>query len=187
MNRSKHFTKLRSFRLLLKSLIIIGCAAMLINCGGGSSSGGGGGGDADAAANFKFLGTWTGQWTNATFGSSGSVEVEITDNGDGTVTVTVDLGGMVGGMIDPDPRSDIVTINSDGSASYSANQDMLGTLNIELSENGQLTIETPDIPTAGFSSLTVEGTVTETNANLTTDVVFSNNTTATGTVTASKN
>ena len=161
---------------------------LLTSCGGSSSnSGGGGGGSVEAAANFAYLGTWTGRWTNTTFGSSGSVLVEIIDNGDGTLTVTVDLGGFVGGLIDPDPESDIVSVNADGSVNYNGSHDMLGELNVSVSGDGQLEIDTPNIVTSGFDDFSVTGTVTETMANLSTSVNFTGGGSATGTVTATKN
>lgn len=178
---------LKHKQYLTHSFIALIVAFSLTACGGSSNNGGGEGGNVEAAANFPYLGLWTGTWTNTTFGSSGSVSVNIVDNGNGTVAVTVDLGGFVGGILDPEPRTDNVAIRADGSVDYSGTQDMLGTLNVTVSDTGQIEISTPNITTTGFNSFTVSGTATNTTATLTTNVVFSNGSSASGTVNASKN
>lgn len=177
--------------MVFKKYLIFAFTALVItvslpSCGGSSSNGGGSDGSVDAAANFAYLGLWTGTWTNTSFGSTGSVSVNIVDNGNGTVAVTVDLGGFVGGILDPDPRTDNVTINADGSASYSSTQDMLGELNITVSSSGELQISTPDIPTTGFDSFTIGGNVTNTSASLSGTVIFTGGGSASAVVNATK-
>ena len=178
---------MKNIKSLACGLAILFAVTILSSCGGSSNNGGGMAGSTEAATNFAYLGLWTGTWTNTTFGSSGSVSVNIVDNGNGTVAVTVDLGGFVGGLMDPDPRTDNVTINADGSANYSEIQDMLGELNVTLSDNGQLNISTPNIPTTGFDSFTTSGTVSATSVALTTNVIFTGGGSASGTVNATKN
>jgi hypothetical protein len=56
--------------LFIQLTIAVVCAITitLASCGGSSSNGGGMQGSEDAASTFPYLGTWTGEWTNTTFG-----------------------------------------------------------------------------------------------------------------------
>jgi len=178
---------MKAGKWVIGGFFVLLCSVGIVACGGSSNSGGGASGSVNAASNFIGLGTWTGEWTNTTFGSRGGLTVTISDNGNGTVAVTVDLDGFVGGILDPEPRTENVTVESDGSVNFSGTADMLGQLEVTLSAAGQLTISTPDIPTAGFDDFSASGSVTSTTASLDTSVNFTNGTSAVGTVTASNN
>lgn len=157
--------------------------AMLVGCSSSSSD------DDDAEANVT-EGSWTGTWDNITFGSDGPLTLMIVDNGDDTLTVTVDLDGFVGGAFNPDAQTITATINEDGDASFSGMVDMMGMqgqLDFTLTDDGDLTISLPDIPVAGFDSFTATGTMGATTGSLTYTVTFSGGGgTADGTAEATK-
>lgn len=135
------------------------------------------------------IGHWTGTWSNTTFGSNGPLTLDITDNGNGTLDVTFDLDGFVGGMFDPAPQTVTATIGSTGDITFSGNIDMVGMpgqLDFTFKSNGELSISLPSIPIAGFDSFTATGSMTPTNLSLDYEVFFSPAGSAVGTATATK-
>lgn len=133
---------------------------------------------------------WSGLWSNTTFGSNGDFTMQITHNGNGTVTVMIDLGSGIGGMFDPDPQTITATEAANGDVSFSGMVDMVGMqgqLDFTLTDAGALTISMPNIPVAGFSSFTATGTVTDTNATISNYTInFSPTGSAVGTASATK-
>ena len=148
---------------------------IFLGCGGGSSgsdddSGGdsGGGmamGDADAA--FHALeaaleGSWSGTWTNITFGSGGSISatVEISTS---VGVVTIDVGGAVFGLLDPDPEMISSTLSSAGSTiSLVAESAVAGPVMITITPNGSggfdFTASGTSVPALAIASFTATGT-----------------------------
>ncbi len=132
-------------------------------------------------------GTWSGSWTNDTFGSTGAASLSIENNqAPGSIKLTIDLDGFVGGLLDPDPEALISTISNNGDINYSGQIDLLGPLTFTLGNDGQITINANNIDVSGFDSFTATGTLSESQLNLNYTVTFSGGSTATGTVTGSK-
>lgn len=134
-------------------------------------------------------GVWPGTWINTTFISQGPLTLDITDNGDDTLTVTFDIDGMVGGSLDPDPQTVTATVDANGDTSFSGMIDMAGMpgqLDFTLTKDGVLTISLPSIPpSVGLLSFTATGTMTSTDLSLNYEVFLLGGS-AVGTVTATK-
>ena len=98
-------------------------------------------------------GTWTGQWKNQTFGSTGSAKADVTvDEAAKTVTIVLDLGGSVFGERDPDPVT--FTGSLDGRSSFQGNNSLTGAYQAELSEAAMtMTFSAPDVPGDRVQSL----------------------------------
>jgi len=166
-------------------------ALLVVSCNhdnNGTASGGGAGGDTGngGGSGSGLLGTWNGSWTNTTFGTSGPLSITVTDNGNGTYNVTVDLGGMVGGMIDPPPQTVTATVDGNGGISFNGSVSMLGQLIFSVSSGGALSISAPAITTPGFSSFSASGSISATTGSLSYTVTFSGGGSANGTATATK-
>jgi hypothetical protein len=82
-----------------------------------------------AAVLAELAGTWTGQWTNTTFGSSGDIAMTMEVMGDGSIVITADLGGSVFGQADPAEERWIVNI-----------LDLTGPVTIESVTFGEVTL-----------------------------------------------
>jgi hypothetical protein len=173
------------FFALFTALLVVSC-----NHNNDTASGGGGGAGGDTGngtgGGSGLLGTWNGSWTNTTFGTSGPLSVTVVDNGNGTYNVTVDLGGMVGGMIDPPPQTVTATVDGNGGISFNGNVSMLGQLIFSVSSGGTLSISAPAITTPGFSSFSASGSISATTGSLNYTVIFTGGGSANGTATATK-
>lgn len=99
-------------------------------------------------------GTYAGVWENATFRSSGSVEVAISFAGK-QVTIAFDLGGNVFGLADPDPAT--VVIDAGAGSPYTFTTDLLGETTLAIDDIGTVEITATDIPAPGIASLVVFG------------------------------
>jgi hypothetical protein len=132
------------------------------------------------------IGTWSGSWTNQTFGSTGSANFEIVDSSPGVVTITVDLGGNVFGGVDPPAFTVTATLDSEGNITITGESPVLGTLNIIFNTDGTFTGTVESIPAAGIDSTNFSGTVSNGVLTLNYTVNFSNNTQAVGILTATR-
>ena len=132
-------------------------------------------------------GDWRGTWTNTTFSSNGGILLSILDNGNGTLDITVDLGGFVGGLMDPPAHTITANINPDGSGAFSGAVagTMIGPVNINLANNGALSISLPNIMLPGFASFSASGVMTASSMSLNYTVNFTMGS-ASGTANATK-
>lgn len=124
-------------------------------------------------------GTYTGTWTNQTFGSTGSAEIVATlDHAAGTVTLTITLGGNVFG--EPAPPPDSVTITPTGSPSFTYTSPTFGAVTVSVKLTGagvEITVSAPDVPSARIATFTATGTVTTpTKMDFTYDITFQDGT-----------
>lgn len=86
----------------------------------------------------QFEGDWTGSWHNTTYGSTGSADMTVIVNDDGTFDITVDLGGQVFGIGDPPPIP-FSGSYSDNDGEVSVLDDpTMGSLSFEIDDEGQL-------------------------------------------------
>ena len=72
--------------------------------------------------------TWTGEWetTNSLQPLTGDILLGVEDQGDGTSIITLGLGGLIGGLIDPPPQTVVATQQENGDLSFSGDIDLAG-------------------------------------------------------------
>lgn len=133
-----------------------------------------------------YEGSWAGQWTNTTFGSAGAVTVQITITEDGTATYTVDLGGMVFGVIDPPEMTYVGTFDADGALFEAPGDPLFGDLTITINAAGEIAVVGDLVPIAGIARLEAGGTVTPGTMELTYTVFFAGGGSAVGVMTLEK-
>jgi len=108
------------------------------------------------AASGFLAGDWTGMWTNTTYGSTGPIDVGVEVNTDaGFLIATVDLGGSVFGLGDPDPE--IVEIDFFVDRPWPLSSALLGEFTFDIANDGSVRLEAPDVPGDGIASMTIEG------------------------------
>jgi len=106
-----------------------------------------------------YAGAWSGEWVNETFGSSGSAEAEVTVNEDGTLSVTVDLGGSVFGMGDPNPITFQGSYDEDSARVGVEAHPMFGTFELSVVDDS-LAVKAENIPVEQISGMEVTGSLT---------------------------
>jgi hypothetical protein len=103
-----------------------------------------------------FNGTYTGSWTNTTFGSTGSATMAVTVSGGATASMTLTLGGNVFGGAPPPPENWSCTF-----VAYSCRSTFtsatFGITTVVLDADGALTFRSR-LPNGGFFNL--DGTMT---------------------------
>lgn len=106
-----------------------------------------------------FLGEYQGEWNNTTFGSSGSVYLNVLEVNveAGYILVQVDLGGNVFGASDPDLF--VVEIFAGGDSLEISDTAFLGAETIEVGDDGRITVTAQ--PASLGLELTIEGAVVE--------------------------
>lgn len=133
-----------------------------------------------------YEGSWTGEWRNTTFGSTGPITVQITVNEDMTATYTVDLGGMVFGMIDPPETTYVGTFGPDGFFFEAAGDPIFGDITITINPDGEISAVGDLVPVEGIARLESEGTVNPEGIDVTYTVFFAGGGSAVGEVTLKK-
>jgi hypothetical protein len=116
-----------------------------------------------------YAGTYTGEWTNTTFGSTGSIEWGMTiDEGAGALVLDVDLGGNVFGAADPEPEQFTLPF-ADLAASMgetTIESDTFGTLQATVGEDGTIEVRGDDVPGDRIASIVVTGSFTPDGGDL---------------------
>ncbi len=103
----------------------------------------------------EIAGTYTGTWTNTTFGSTGSIDATFAvDAATAVATLTMDLGGNVFGSPDPQPLEASFDLNGEGP--YTGTNDLFGDFTISYS-GGHLTFEAAAVPGVGGKKMTMDG------------------------------
>lgn len=129
-------------------------------------------------------GTSTGQWQNLTYGTSGDVTTEVEIDPDGRAAFTLDLGGLVFGLLDPDPKTYESTYDETGVVFTAEDDDLFGDVTITIVPNGndtaQITFEGLNVSVAGISQLTADGTLYADSVDLNYQITFSDLLTAEG-------
>ncbi|MBL8087162.1 MAG: hypothetical protein JNM85_03710 [Chthonomonas sp.] len=147
--------------------------AALIGCGGGGggTSGGGGGTVLDPT---PFIGSWTGNWNNLTYSTTGPASMTFGAN---TTTKaanwTMDLDGNVFGGPNP-PADNLVGSYTDSALSVTGSSPTFGTLSFTVDKNGNVTGGSTTVPGGFVQSITYSGTITPTSMNLTYVITFVN-------------
>ena len=135
-------------------------------------------------------GTSTGEWQNLTYGTSGDATTVVEVNPDGTTAFTLDLGGLVFGLLDPDAKTFASTYDETGAVFTAEDDDLFGDVTITIVNNGndtaQITFEGLNVPVAGISSLTAEGTLYDDSVDLDYTITFADTLTAEGVMNLTK-
>ncbi|NIS80600.1 MAG: hypothetical protein GTO14_10435 [Anaerolineales bacterium] len=135
----------------------------------------------------EYLGEWSGEWRNTTFGSRGAARATFTAEPDGTATFTIDLDGFVFGALDPDPVTYTGTFSADGAIFEAPGDPLFGDLTITVSSDGKVTILGELVPVEGIASLAATGTITPEVLNLKYTVTFAGSGEAVGEFELTKN
>lgn len=116
--------------------------------------------EAPPAAGFEtfsgLAGEYQGTWTNSTFGTKGSVEARLALPQDGTATFSVDVGGLVFGLVDPEPKTFSGVYNVQ-EVYFSANDELFGNFVVSIKPSGELTMQAPNVSAPGIDRFEVNG------------------------------
>jgi len=116
--------------------------------------------DAFIAASADRIGEYTGQWDNATFGSSGALYINVIEANPGTVNnvlIQVDVDGFAFGA--EDPGLFVVEIWVENGELVVGFSDFLGDSTFELGDDGSFSmVATPPL-LGGEMTLEIEGTI----------------------------
>lgn len=139
-----------------------------------------------AAEARKYEGSWSGMWTNKTFGSTGAAEATVSVGEDGaTMTIRLDLAGNVFGASDPPPEDFVITL--DGSARATGSSPTFGPYEASWDlEAGTISITLSDVPGDRITTVTGAGTFSETSFTVDFTINFSDGSTAESTLQLSK-
>lgn len=129
-------------------------ALALAGCGGSSTPG------APAVFNPDLArGTWAGNWTNQSDGTSGTAQLNITmDNETTSAIVVVTLTGNALGSAAPAPFTLFGTYNSSG-ATFTNQSPVLGRIGFTIDANGRIAGSASGLAQPGISSLRISGSV----------------------------
>ncbi len=107
-----------------------------------------------------FAGKWQGEWHNLTFDTRGDVTMTVVIEEGGVASITIDLGGMVFGQIDPDPATYPGTYDAAGATFMVEGDPIFGTLQVTVGADGSVQITSENSPIPGIQGLTAQGTIT---------------------------
>jgi hypothetical protein len=128
-----------------------------------------------------FAGTWTGSWTNTTFGSTGAIEANIAFDPDGTGTFTFDAGGFIFGAFDPPEVTFSASFDASGVTIDLPGDAIFGDVTVTINPDGTFTMVGDLVPTDGIARVEATGTFTETTIEGTYTVFFDGSGVAEGT------
>jgi hypothetical protein len=123
-----------------------------------------------------FEGTYTGTWTNQTYGSTGSINVVVKlDRVAGTVSVTLTLGGEVFGS--PAPAPETITYKPTGALTldYSGHSVIFGDVTVHLTPSptsATITFHGANVPSQRVSTFDAKGTIAAKTISFTYTVSF---------------
>jgi hypothetical protein len=126
--------------------------------------------------------TFTGPWTNTTFGSTGTATMAVKyDRTANALGLTVTLTGNVFGAPAPRPETFNLPVTAAG-ATFSGKSPTFGDVTASLKIDGTMTFKAENIPGGRVKTMDGSGTWTTQRIDLTYNVLLSDNTTAKGTV-----
>ncbi|MBI4884034.1 MAG: hypothetical protein HY826_08270 [Actinobacteria bacterium] len=104
----------------------------------------------------EIAGTYVGEWSNTTFGSTGSIDAQFSvDAANATASLTMDLGGNVFGASNPDPFVAEFDLNEAGP--YAGTNAVFGEFTVTLDEAFHLKLTAVAVPGVGGKQMIVEG------------------------------
>lgn len=126
----------------------------------------------------SIAGDYAGAWNNLTYSTTGDSTNSIVIEEDGAASFTLDLGGFVFGLIDPDPKTYTSTYDENGAVFTATDDDLFGDMTItvvagESGEPGTVDFQGLDVPVAGIDSITATGTIDDTEITLNYEIQFS--------------
>ncbi|MBI2828358.1 MAG: carboxypeptidase regulatory-like domain-containing protein [Acidobacteria bacterium] len=131
-------------------------------------------------------GSWTGRWTNNTFGSSGTMTMTLAANTIAqTMQMTLDVNGSVFGGSDPAAETTSGAYTPEG-ATVTKTSLVFGNVTFTISSTGQITGNGTNVPSATVSRIDFTGTATPSTMNLNYTVTFRAGGTATGVATLTR-
>ncbi|MEX2029990.1 MAG: hypothetical protein WD906_03350 [Anaerolineales bacterium] len=107
-----------------------------------------------------YAGNWSGSWTNQTFGSTGDVRMTIDVSPDGTATLTVDLDGLVFGLLDPEAATYDGSYTEEGAEFSIADDPVFGELSMVVDPEGNVVVSAPNVPSSNILSFSATGSLT---------------------------
>lgn len=130
--------------------------------------------------------TFTGTWTNQTFGSTGGATMSVkVDRTALTLGVTLTLTGNVFGAAAPAPETFTLPINAAG-ATYAGKSKTFGDVTATLKADGTFTFKGENVPSNRVKGIDGSGTWTTSAVNLTYNVALSDGSAAKGVVSLKK-
>ncbi len=133
-----------------------------------------------------YLGSWSGEWRNITFGSSGAVTAIVSADEDGTLSIVVDLDGSVFGASDPEPISYSGKFDAEGAVFNIPGDSLFGDLTITITEDGEVVILGESVPDERIDKISAVGTVSPEGISLEYIVGFTAGDSAVGDMTLTK-
>jgi hypothetical protein len=111
------------------------------------------------AAAADFVGTYSGDWNNTTFGSTGAMFINVLEVNTkaGFLLIEIDLDGSVFGLADPDAF--VIEVSIDGDNLHVGFSEFLGTSSFEIDEFGNFTMTAE--PLSLGLPLEIEGGLTD--------------------------
>jgi len=121
----------------------------------------------------QFEGTYTGTWTNTTFGSTGPASISVAlDRATGTITLTLTLGGNVFGQPSPAPETLTATITPGQPVAFTSKTFGPTTVDFDPATKA-LTFTSNDVPSARVKTFVAKATIADPKTiDLTYDVTF---------------
>lgn len=130
------------------------------------------------------MGTYSGSWTNMTFGSSGAATITLSQQAD-TVSMTIDLDGNVFGGSNPAAETFSGTSTASG-VSYSGPSSLFGDVTLWSDPYGRVQGFGTGIPAAGIDSVIFSGAISPDTIALAYTVLFSGGGSADGILAAGR-
>ena len=120
-----------------------------------------------------FVGNWSGQWNNTTFGSTGSTTMTLTSDATNmTAQMILDMNGNVLGGADPAPMT-LDGTYTDTEFTVSATTDLFGEFTLSVDNMGVLTGAGINVPNTSIDKVDLSGTATPTSITINYVVTFS--------------
>lgn len=133
-----------------------------------------------------FAGSWSGSWTNTSFGSTGAIEAAIEFNADGTGAFTFDAGGFIFGAFDPPSMTFDASFDATGVTIDLPGDAFFGDVSVTINPDGTFIMVGDLVPTDGIARVEATGTFTDTSIEGTYIVFFDGSGVAEGTFTITK-
>ena len=130
------------------------------------------------------VGSWTGEWNNTTFGSTGPISGDIVlDEEAMELTINTDIGGNVFGASDPDPELLVLPIRA---GDHTGSSPTFGDWTLSIDETGGFSMVASNLPALPGATFTLEGALSDTGIDATYVVDFGSGEPAVGVVTITK-
>ena len=136
----------------------------------------------------EYAGTYQGTWTNTTFGSTGTIKIDVVvDASAKTAKITTTLTGNVFGAPAPPPETLTIPLGDvQPGQPPTVTSPLFGQLSISVKDDGTVVGDAPNVPSAAVNTFHVELKPSATGFAGTYSVVLASGTTANGTLTLTR-